>query len=315
MKQVVLKNRGGIRASITNLGATLTELLVPDRNGKIANIVLSYPRLSDYIQDPYYIGATVGRYANRINGGELLIGGKHYRLSINEINAHNHLHGGFSGFDKKLWRIAEQTDHRVDLAYTSPDGEEGYPGDLEVTASFVLSDDNELWMYYQANTTKTTVVNLCNHSYFNLSDSSVMDTHHLQIHTDYYTPADERHIPIGTIAPVENTVFDFKNARSLEGFMQEIDTINYVFADKNELQLMATLMDKQSGRCLQISATQPGMQLYFGNYLSDPFQPCQALCLEPQHFPDAPNKEAFPSATLHPLETYNHAVCYKFSTF
>lgn len=315
MKQVVLKNKGEIRVSITNLGATLTELLVPDRNGKMANVVLSYPRLCDYIQDPYYIGATIGRYANRINAGELLINDKRYRLSVNEMTANNHLHGGFSGFSKKLWRILKQTNHRVDLAYSSPNGEEGYPGDLEVVASFVLNDDNELWIYYRANTTQATVVNLCNHSYFNLSGTSAMTMHHLQIHADYYTPADERYIPIGTIEPVENTVFDFKKARSLNGFMQEIDTINYVFADNNELQLMATLMDKQSGRCLQISSTQPGMQLYFGNYLSHPFQSNQGLCLEPQHFPDAPNKETFPSAVLYPSETYNHAICYKFSTF
>lgn len=315
MKQLVLKNRGGIQAVITNLGATIMELLVPDRQGKVTNVVLSYPHLSDYIQDPYYLGATVGRYANRINGGELLIGGKRYKLSINEIKANNHLHGGFSGFNKKLWRIMKRTDYSLDLTYNSPDGEEGYPGELEVMVSFVLNDDNELWIYYRANTSKTTVVNLCNHSYFNLSDASTLHTHQLQVHANYYTPADEHYIPVGTIAPVENTVFDFKKAISLKDIVQEIDTINYAFADKNELQLMATLMDQQSGRCLQISATQPGMQLYFGNYLSHPFQPYQGVCLEPQHFPDAPNKEAFPSTVLQPSETYNHAVCYKFSTF
>ncbi|MFC6101949.1 aldose epimerase family protein [Olivibacter domesticus] len=313
MKQLLLKNKSGIQVGITNLGATLTKLLVPDRNGKLTNVVLSYLLLPDYIPDPYYIGATIGRYANRIKAGKLTIDNKCCQLSVNEVAANNHLHGGFSGFSKKLWQIVKQTDDRVDLAYTSSDNEEGYPGKLNVIVSFLLNNDNELWIHYQATTNKTTIVNLCNHSYFNLSDSSDIRTHHLQIHTEYYTPADEHNIPIGSIASVENTIFDFRKDSLLNAAMLKFDTVNYVFGDKRGLQLMATLMDKLSGRCLQISSTQPGMQLYFGNYLSDPFQPYQALCLEPQHFPDAPNKKAFPSPILKPSERYSHSVCYKFS--
>lgn len=314
MRQLMLKNKGGMQVEITTLGATLTKLLVPDRNGKLTNVVLSYLLLRDYILDPYYIGATIGRYANRVKAGKLIIDNKCYQLSVNEAGANNHLHGGLSGFNKKLWQIVRQTDDRVDLAYTSLDNEEGYPGKLNVVVSFVLNNDNELWIHYQATTDKTTIVNLCNHSYFNLSDSSDISAHHLQIHTEYYTPADGSNIPTGSIASVENTIFDFRKDKLLKAAMLEFDTVNYVFGDKSELQLMATLRDQHSGRCLQISSTQPGMQLYFGNYLSDPFQPFQALCLEPQHFPDAPNKAQFPSPILRPSETYNHAVCYKFST-
>jgi aldose 1-epimerase len=309
-----LKNKHGLSVGVSNYGAIITEINVPDREGNLKNVVLSYPLLCGYISDPYYIGATIGRYANRIKAGKLTIGDKRYWLSVNETAVNNHLHGGFSGFNKKIWEIVSQVDDSVDLAYTSLDGEEGYPGKLEVTVSFVLNNSNELWIYYQANTNKTTIVNLCNHSYFNLADSSEINTHHLQIHAEYYTPADDDNIPIGSIELVENTAFDFREGRLLEGVMSEFDTVNYVFANKNELQLMATLMDRHSGRCLQISATQPGMQLYFGNYLSDPFQPFQGLCLEPQHFPDAPNKTRFPSPILGPSETFNHAVCYKFST-
>lgn len=313
MKQLVLKNKGGMQVEITTLGATLTKLLVPDKKGNLTNVVLSYPLLCDYTLDPYYMGATIGRYANRIGAGKLIIDNKRYWLALNEAAANNHLHGGVSGFNKKGWQVVRQTVKRADLAYTSLDGEEGYPGELNVIVSFVLNNENELWIHYQANTNKTTIVNLCNHSYFNLSDSPEISAHQLQIYADYYTPADERNIPIGNIASVENTVFDFRKDKLLKPVMFEFDTVNYVFEGKGELQLMATLIDKHSGRCLQISSTQPGMQLYFGNYLSDPFQPFQGLCLEPQHFPDAPNKEAFQSPILEPSETYKHVVCYKFS--
>lgn len=314
MKQLVLTNKGGMQVGITTLGATLTKLLVPDIKGNLTNVVLSYPLLCDYVLDPYYMGATIGRYANRIKSGKLIIDNKRYWLALNEVTADNHLHGGVSGFNKKLWQVVGQTAERADLTYTSFDGEEGYPGELTVIVSFVLNNDNELWIHYQANTNKTTIVNLCNHSYFNLSDSSEISTHQLRVYAAYYTPADERNIPIGNIEPVENTVFDFRKGRLLTPAMLEFDTVNYVFEDKGGLQLMATLVDEHSGRRLQISSTQPGMQLYFGNYLSDPFQPFQGLCLEPQHFPDAPNKEAFQSPILEPSETYKHVVCYKFST-
>lgn len=314
MKQLVLTNKGGMQAGITTLGATLTKLLVPDRKGNLTNVVLSYPLLCDYVLDPYYMGATIGRYANRIKSGKLIIDNQRYWLTINEVAVDNHLHGGASGFNKKGWQVVGQTAERVDLTYISSDGEEGYPGELTVTVSFVLNNDNELWIHYQANTNKTTIVNLCNHSYFNLSDSSEISTHQLRVYADYYTPADEHNIPIGHIELVENTIFDFRKDRLLTPDMLKFDTVNYVFQDKDGLQLMATLIDENSGRCLQISSTQPGMQLYFGNYLSDPFLPFQGLCLEPQHFPDAPNKEAFQSPRLEPSETYKHVVCYRFST-
>ncbi len=304
-----------MRVAVSNFGATITGINVADRSGHFANVVLSYPNLEDYRQDNHYIGATLGRYANRIKNGRFNLQGKEIQLAVNEHDGHNHLHGGFSGFNRKLWQVLEYSKQRVTLQYSSPANEEGFPGTLSVNLVYALGEEDELWITYQATSQAATIVNLSNHSYFNLAAKGTAGEHSLQIYADQYTPMDTHFIPTGEIRSVENTLFDLRKEALVKEVMEEVVTVNYAFGSLQELRLMAKLREQKSGRQLEISGTQPGMQVYFGNFLAGAFQPFQGICLEPQHYPDAPNQPAFPSTVLNPNELYEQQICYRFTNF
>ena len=329
--QYTLSNSRGMAAKIITYGAILTELRVPDKNGKTADVVLGFGNLDDYIDHNPFFGATAGRYANRIAKGEFTLDGKTYHLFVN--NGPNTLHGGKIGFDKKVWTASlEQTGEgqRLILSYLSPDGEEGYPGNLATTCTYTLTNNNELKIEFTATTDKPTVINLANHSYFNLggeSSGEILD-HILTIDADRYTPVDNTQIPTGELAPVEGTVFDFRKPTPIGARIGQVPggpptgyDHNYVLnGPAGKLSLAARLEDPKSGRVMEILTTQPGVQLYTGNGLSGiigisgkPYRQHDAVCLETQHFPDSPNHPGFPSTVLRPGEKYDEVTVFKFS--
>jgi aldose 1-epimerase len=282
-------------------------------------MVLSYNDVKDYFDDPYYIGCTVGRYANRISGGSFPLVGEQARLSLNEPAKNNHLHGGFKGFNKRVWTVAgtSESDLGTELVLKlfSKHLEEGYPGNLEVELRYTLTDANQLILVYKASTSRPTIVNLTNHSYFNLSGGRQdISSHILGLKSDSYTPADQRYIPSGEILPVEGTSFDLQQARAVKDFMHEADTVNFCLENQRELQFAAVLTDPETGNSLEVSTTCPGLQLYCGNYLGGSFKPFSGICLEPHYYPDSPNHANFPSALLMPEETYDETTVYKFNS-
>ncbi|QNL49562.1 galactose mutarotase [Olivibacter sp. SDN3] len=315
VKQYLLSNKNGMRVGISNLGAVITCISVADRNGSFSNVVLSYPDLDSYGNDKHYIGATLGRYANRIKNGLFSLYDQQIQVTVNESKGHHHLHGGFSGFSNKIWTTAAHSNQNIVLHYVSPSEEEGFPGELSVNISYTLKDDDTLWITYQATTNAATIVNLSNHSYFNLAARGTIDDHFLQIHAAQYTPTDDHFIPTGEIASVEGTLFDLRRTTLMKEVMKEMVTANYAFGPQRELRLMATVKEQTSGRQLEVCGTQPGMQVYFGNFLDDAFKPFQGICLEPQHYPDAPNHSAFPSTVLNPSELYEQQISYRFTNF
>ncbi|SEL72958.1 aldose epimerase family protein [Parapedobacter koreensis] len=317
MEQYVIENRNGMRAGILNRGATITELSLPTRHGGRVNTVLAYPQPEDYLTDRYYVGTTIGRYANRIANGRFMLGDSACQLTVNEVGCNNHLHGGLHGFDKKWWSVAKHTAEEIVLRCESHDGEEGYPGCLQAEVTYRVSDEDVLEVHYAAKTDRTTVVSLSNHSYFNLSkDAPSIQGHTVRVYADKFTPLDGRNLPIGAIASVADTVFDLRQGSDVNEVMDCIVNTNYAFDHTgNTLAVMAVLTDKESGRMLTISSDYPGMQLYFGNFLGGYFSLCQGICLEPQYFPDSPNNSHFPSAILEPGEHYKHTINYKFSKF
>jgi aldose 1-epimerase len=317
-----LRNRHGMTAKIINYGGIVTELHVPDRNGKPGNIVLGFDNLAQYLQpnNPYF-GAIIGRVANRIAHGRFTIDGKTCQVTVN--TPPNTLHGGKSGFDKKVWS-ARTTDDSLTLTYASPDGEEGFPGTLKATVAYSLAaDQNLLHIDYTAKTDKSTPVNLTNHSYFNLQGpggGAILD-HVLMISADAYTPVDEGLIPTGQIAAVAGTPMDFRQPTRIG---QRIDRVsggydhNYVL---NNSAIGARVHEPTTGRALELATTQPGCQLYTGNFLDGTingiggkYQKHGAFCLETQHFPDSVNHPNFPSTILHPGQTYRQTAIYRFST-
>lgn len=324
-----LTNARGMVAKITTYGATLTEVWVPDRDGKLANVVLGFDNLEGYAKGHPYFGCTVGRVANRIAGGKFTLDGQSYTLAVN--NGPNHLHGGLQGFDKKVWQaepIASQDGLAVMFSYTSPDGEEGYPGKLYVRVVFTLTDRNELRIDYVANTDKPTVVNLTNHSYFNLAGSGTILDHVLTLNAARYTPADAGLIPTGEIAPVAGTPLDFTvptrlGARiaAVMDFAKGYDHNFVINRERPGLVPCATVYEPRSGRTLEIRTTEPGVQLYTGNHLDGSrkgvggvvYGQHSGFCLETQHFPDAINKPSFPSIVLRPGQTYRSSTVHKFS--
>lgn len=311
-----LQNRAGMVVSLTNYGATITEIRVPDRAGIIENVVLSYPDLATYQSDPYYLGCTVGRYANRIDRGWLPIGNQVFQLAINEETRTNHLHGGFAGFNKKVWTSIETAgaDHSsLCLSYTSPHGEEGYPGTLAVTIRYRLTDRNELMLDYSARTDRPTVVNLTNHSYFDLSGSNQdVRQHRLTVAASRYTPLNARYLPSGATTPVDGSLFDLRNGAELGPVVQSNPTFNYCLDTPDGLAPAAILHEPRSGRRLSIYTTAPGLQVYSGQFLAAPFQPFAGVCLEPQHYPDAPNHPDYPTAVLEPDMVYRQRTVYRF---
>ncbi len=324
-----LTNKNGVQVKITNYGGIVTSWVVPDKTGAKSNIVLGFDSLSGYLAKPPYFGALVGRYGNRIANGKFKIGDSSYTLATN--NGKNALHGGVKGFDKQVWD-ATMVDSvaALTLTYLSKDGEEGYPGNLNVKVVYTLSDDNELGIEYNATTDKPTVVNLTNHSYFNLTGnpSNTILNHTLKIDADAYTPVDATLIPTGVLQPVKGTPFDFTTATPIGARIASVTgdpggyDHNFVLNNKDgSLKLAAVLTDSVSGRKLEVYTTQPGLQFYTGNFLNGSISTSDgkainknaALCLETQHFPNSPNQPSFPSTVLKPGEQYHSITKYKVS--
>lgn len=330
-----LTNAHGMKATITNYGGILVSLEVPDRDGKLADVVLGYDKLEDYIKESPYFGCIAGRYANRIAKGKFSLEGKEYTLAVN--NDANHLHGGLNGFDKMVWNAAPVERGGavgVRLTRTSPDGEEGYPGALTCQVTYALTADNALVIHYRATTDAPTVLNLTHHSYFNLNgqgEGDILD-HELMINADRYTPVDETLIPTGELAPVAGTPLDFTQptaigARINEDFVQLVRGGGYdhnfvINRGTDRLSLAAKAYAPKTGRVMEVWTTEPGIQFYAGNFLDGTlagkdgkkYEHRYGFCLETQHFPDSPNHPGFPSVVLRPGETYRQRTEYRFST-
>ena len=328
-----LKNSNGLSADIMTYGGTVVSLHVPDKSGKMGDVVLGFDTVAEYEEKSPYFGCITGRYANRIAKGKFMLGGEEYTLATN--NEPNHLHGGLKGLDKQVWKASSKETPKgpaVIFTHTSPDGDEGYPGALSMEVTYTLTNDNSLRIDYKATTDKVTVVNLTNHSYFNLGghgNGTILD-HHLTLYADTYTPTDATAIPIGELAPVEGTPFDFRTATAIGKRIGSPDTQirygkgydhNYVVnGAPGTLRRAAVVHDPKSGRVMEISTTEPGIQLYTGNFLDGlagkggkTYVHRGALCLETQHFPDSPNQKSFPSVVLRPGATYTHTTVHKFS--
>ncbi len=322
-----LTNANGLKAEIMTYGGIVTKLQVPDRNGNFADIVLGFDTLDEYVKGHPYFGAIIGRYANRIAKGKFTLDGTEYTLATN--NGRNHLHGGIKGFDKVVWNAKELKTEQavgVELTYRSGDGEEGYPGNLSCTVSYTLTNDNELKISYEAETDKPTIINLTNHSYFNLAghDSGSILGHELMLNADRYTLADDELIPTGEIKPVKGTPLDFTKPMAIGSRIGQTEggyDHNYVINNPDgSLTLAASVYEPKTGRVLDAFTTQPGVQLYTGGFLDGSkkgkgavYNKYNGFCLETQHFPDSPNKPAFPSVVLKPGEKYTQLTVYKFS--
>jgi aldose 1-epimerase len=327
-----LENAHGVRAKVMTWGANLYSLEAPGKDGKSTDITLGFEKADGYFDKYPFFGATVGRYANRIAKGKFTLDGQTYSLAVN--NGVNTLHGGLKGFDKKLWKGEAQTPDAekasVTFTYSSPDGEEGYPGKLDVTVVYTLTEKNELKIDYTAVTDKTTVLNLTNHSYWNLAGAaagSVLD-HELTLDCDQYTPVDEGSIPNQGVQPVKGTLMDFTTPHKIGERCEKIGTKptgydhNYVIrGPAGALNHAATVYDAKSGRVMDVFTTQPGVQFYTGNYLDGSViarggvkcEKNQGFCLETQRYPDSPNQPAFPSSVLRPGETFRSTTVHVFS--
>ena len=326
----VLKNSNGITAAITNYGGRLVSLLVPDKQGVLRDVVVGFNNVSGYqnATEPYF-GATIGRYGNRIAKGKFTLEGKQYTLFTN--NGPNTLHGGKKGFQAVVWDAAKQNDSTLVLTYVSKDGEEGFPGTLNVKVTYQLTSNNELKLNYEATTDKTTVVNLTNHAFFNLNGegSGTINNHILQINADQYTPVDTTLIPTGKNAAVAGTPFDFTKATAIGTHVNDSNSQlkagggydhNFVLRGTG-MKHAATVTGDQSGIVMDVYTEEPGLQFYGGNFMQsknnfkggskDDFR--TAFCLETQHFPDSPNQPAFPSTVLKPGQNYKTTSVYKFS--
>ena len=331
VKLFTLTNSKGMSAKVSGYGAALTELHVPDRNGTVANVVLGFDNLDAYLKRHPFFGVTAGRVANRIAKARFTLEGREYILAAN--NGQNHLHGGLKGFDKVLWQgkglPPAGREIAVKFSYFSKDGEEGYPGNLSVTVTFTLTEDNELKIDYQATTDKATPVNLTNHSYFNLAGSGDTLGHEVTIHAERYTPIDAELIPTGEIASVNHTPLDFTKPMPIGARIDKLKPVpggydhNYVLnSGGKSLALAAQVYEQQTGRVMEVFTTEPGIQLYTGNFLDGKvsshggvvYNQHAGLCLETQHFPDAVNHANFPSTILRPGESYKSTTIYKFGT-
>lgn len=329
VKRYTLRNKNGVVAKVMEYGAILTELWVPDRQGRSGNVVAGFDNLKQYLEGCPFFGATTGRYANRIAKGKFTLDGKEYSLATN--NGPNALHGGLKGFDKQLWKLevvaGNGGEQGVRFSYLSKDGEEGYPGNLQVAVTFTLTEDNSLVIDYVATTDKATIVNLTNHSYFNLAGAGDILNHELGVAADRYTPVNEQLIPTGELAPVAGTPFDFQQTTRIGARFDQL-TNNPRGYDHNlvlkrrapGLEAIAWVQEPTTGRRMEVLTTEPGMQLYTGNFLDGKltgvggfnYKQHSAFCLETQHFPDSPNHPHFPSTVLRPGETFKSTTVYRF---
>jgi aldose 1-epimerase len=336
-----LRNANGLRADVTDYGGTVVRLLTPDRHGRFADVVLGFDAVADYVRHTAYFGAIIGRCGNRIAHGRFSLEGKTYSLATNNDpgSAPCHLHGGIKGFDRVFWQ-AEPRDtpegSALRLSYRSVDGEEGYPGNVDATVTYTLTADNALRIDYLATTDRATPVNLTNHTYFNLAGEGAGDVlgHALTLHAERYTPVNAGLIPLGALAPVKGTPFDFTASHTI-GERIELPHEQLRFAggyDHNfvlerrgvgqEFSPAATVFEPQSGRLLEVLTTEPGVQFYSGNFLDGSlvgkhghrYAHRTGFCLETQHFPDSPNHPEFPSVILRPGETFRSTTVYCFST-
>ncbi len=321
-----LTNSQGLSAKITNYGTIITELHVPDRNGNSGDVVLGFDNLQQYLKGHPFFGCTVGRVANRIAKGKFTLDGKTYNLAIN--NGPNHLHGGLKGFDKMVWQAEPQTGASVRFTYTSPDGEEGYPGTLQVAVTMTLTEANELSIDYTAKTDRSTPVNLTNHSYFNLASSGDILGHQLMLSAEYYTPTDTELIPTGEIKSVRGTPMDFTGPQPIGSRFSQLQSnpvgydTNYVINRAGKgLALAARVYDAKTGRTMEVHTTQPGVQLYTGNFLDGlvgkggtVYRQHTGFCLETQHYPDSVHHHSFPSVILHPAQAFHHVTVHKFGS-
>ncbi|MCC7644691.1 MULTISPECIES: aldose epimerase family protein [unclassified Janthinobacterium] len=327
-----LTNRQGMQVKVLDFGAIISEIHVPDRDGSFADVVLGFDRLAPYLHNSAFLGAVIGRFGNRIAEGRFSLDGKDYQLAVN--NPPNHLHGGDQGFHQVIWQAAPFTrDDAVGITFTrsSPHGEDGYPGKLDVTVVYELDNDNALSLRYHAVTDQATPVNLTNHSYFNLAGHGDILGHELSINADRYLPVDAGSIPTGELADVSGTPFDLRQSTVIGNSIalpHEQLCIgrgydhNFVLNQQpgHRLNLAATVRDPVSGRVMQVYTQEPGIQFYSGNFLDGSQQGKQgairyrgALCLETQHFPDSPNQPHFPNTILRPGEVYQTETVYRFS--
>lgn len=329
-----LRNGRGAEVQITNYGGIVVSLKVPDRTGKLGDVVLGYDKLSGYLRKSPYFGALIGRYGNRIGGAKFTLDGKTYKLVAN--NGPNALHGGLKGFDKVVWKARpfhSKQGPSLELRYLSKDGEEGYPGNLAVKAVYTWTDDNALWLRFTATTDRPTVCNLTHHSYFNLrgaGNGDILD-HRVMIAADRFTPVDETLIPTGELRPVVGTPFDFRKPTPIGARLNDDNEQlrfgkgydhNFVL-DKppGRLGFAARVYEPTTGRLLDVFTTEPGLQFYTGNFLDGTitgkggkvYKHRYAFCMEPQHFPDSPNKPNFPSVVLRPGEVYHSTLVYRFA--
>ncbi|GAA3254341.1 galactose mutarotase [Sphingomonas yabuuchiae] len=338
IETVTLTNKAGLSARVLTYGATLQSVMAPDRDGKLADVLLGYDKAEDYVNHPNFFGVTVGRFANRIGGGRFTLDGKSYQLPLNDKV--NSLHGGTKGFDKNLWKIVSMKDGAtasVVMALTSADGDQGYPGKVDATVTYSLDEAGSLTIAFEAKTDKPTVINMTNHAIFNLNgEGSPLGAtfHKLTIPAAAFTPVDAKLIPTGELKPVAGTVFDFRAARVVadgirDGNDQQIrygQGYDHNFALDKGLtatpQLSARLEDPASGRVLEVLSTEPGVQFYTGNFLDGTYvgkkghlyRMGDGIALEPQKFPDSPNKPSFVSPRVDPGKPYRHTMIYRFST-
>ncbi|HKA07477.1 MAG TPA: aldose epimerase family protein [Gemmataceae bacterium] len=332
VEEYTLTNANGVSMKVITLGGIVTELHVPDKAGKFADVCLGCSNLEEYLEGHPFFGAIAGRVGNRIAKGKFTLDGKEYTLATN--NGPNHLHGGKKGFDKMVWKAeaADQGDRKtLVLKYTSKDGEEGYPGTLDVTVTYVLNDADEWQIAYKATSDKATPINLTQHAYFNLGghDSGSVLDHLMKIEADYYTPTDATLIPTGKIDPVEDTPFDFRSPTPIGKRIKDIKAdpqgydLNFVLrgGEEGKLRPIAEATDLKSGRAMIVSSTEPGVQFYSGNFLDGKqkgkggvkYKQYAGFCLETQHYPDSINHKEFPSVVLEPGKTYTHQTVYRFS--
>ena len=333
-----LTNAKGMQVSISDYGGLITSLLVPDRDGKLTDVVLGFETVDEYIKDSPYFGVVVGRYGNRIEKGKFTLDGKEYKLATND-NDINHLHGGLKGFDKVVWKakpFETENGPALELTYRSVDGEEGYPGNLDVKITYMLGNDNTLAVNYEATTDKATPINLTQHSYFNLAGQGNGDIlkHEVMLNADGFTPVDETLIPTGEIKPVEGTPFDFRKPTAIGARVDDTSDQQIKFGggyDHNfvlnkegtkDATLAARVTEPTTGRMMEVYTTEPGVQFYVGNFLDGSltgkggkvYQKRYGFCLETQHYPDSPNQPNFPSTILKPGEKYDTTTVFKFKT-